>query len=308
MNTCLSTSIVQTSTVQLSSETWAWVIAFSVSLNMLAADQRAALLNSAQVALDALQSTEIVQSGEQYTRAQSTPRIDRATEPLRATLRFQLDTSSDPNKPCITIISGQPCTSEGQDCRQFCSAAGLVPSSLSEQEWNVLAVISPSWKYTTSDGKVVARDQPDTSVNDAASEYLTDLNIVWSSKGWQVTIIAFSTILPSVVSPACTSAHTDIGMNEYYSTVKEGNFSESVTWTFISGRNSAMGCLAVGTPQPESSLQPNAPRLPVAYILHRFGISLAANDAARRYFPSILAANAYERHVVQELAALLPSG
>jgi hypothetical protein len=278
-----------------------------MSLNMLAADSRTALLNTTQTALDALQSSEIVQPGEQYARALSTSRIDTTSQPLQATLRFQLDTSSDPNKPCTTIISGQPCTYDGQDCRQFCSTSGPASPSPSEQEWNVLAAIHPGWTYMTTDGRVVASDQPDTSVNDAASEYLTDLDIVWSSKGWQVTIIAFSTILPSVVSPACASAQTDIGTNEYYATVKEGNFSESVTWTFISGWNSAMGCLAVGTPQPESSLQPNAPRLPVAYILHRFGISLAANDVARSYFPGLLVANAYERHVVQELAPLLPS-
>src|SRR5690242_17735747 len=44
-----------------------------------------------------------------------------------------------------------------------------------------------------------------------------------------------------------------------------------------------------------------SPSFPPIFLLHRFGIILAANDAAHHYFPFLPLASAYERQLAQQL-------
>lgn len=52
-----------------------------------------------------------------------------------------------------------------------------------------------------------------------------------------------------------------------------------------------------------ASASPNTPAVPAppAYYLYRFGVLLAANDLAHRYFPSLPIADTYEQTSAQQI-------
>src|SRR5260370_6073031 len=217
-----------------------------------------------------------------------------AVRPLNATLHFQLDTNLTAQASCVAQGTGQACVFQGVDCRLFCpspmpgQAETLSPS---ENSWDVFAAMRPIWDYATLDGKVVASNQPDSTAGDnMKNEYLVKLHITWDGIEWHVTVPPGYTphvILPSdnttmfsIGDPACTSALDDIvSLGGYYSAT--GGF-EPVDLRFVSGPKSADGCLVVETPRKDS---PFSSSFPVIFLFHRFGIILAANDAAHRYLP-----------------------
>jgi hypothetical protein len=87
-------------------------------------------------------------------------------------------------------------------------------------------------------------------------------------------------------------------MNGYFGQTG-GNVEEAVVWQqFASESKLADGCLAVGIPQQNS---PEQPRLPTAYLLYRFGVVVAGNQAAYNYWASQPLADSYERHLVQQI-------
>jgi len=134
------------------------IITFAASLNMLPAVQRALLIQATQMALDSTRSSETIQPGELYAFApgisgsennpcritpQSVLCFAAAKQPLRATLRFQLDTDTSPGTPCSI---SQACIINGRDCRLFCDGpGGTVSPSAIIPEWNVLAVVRSLW-------------------------------------------------------------------------------------------------------------------------------------------------------------------
>jgi hypothetical protein len=314
-DTCLYNS-----PVQVNSNLIARVIRFSPSLNLLSAIQRTALTQSAQAALNMLQSTEMVQPGEQYVDMSASNSINTAVRPLLATLSFQLDADPTSQASCVAQGTGQACVFQGVDCRLFCPVPGQDETpSPAENRWDVFAVMRPTWDYATLDGKVVASNQPDSMVGDnMKNEYLVKLHITWDVMKWYVTVPRGNTphvTLPrdntiprdstpvfSIGDPACASALDDIGsLGGYYSAT--GGF-ELVDLRFGSGSNSAnggMGCLAVETPHKDS---PSSSSFPVILLLHRFGIILAANDAAHRYLSFLPLADTYEQKLAQQLATL----
>jgi hypothetical protein len=314
-DTCLYNS-----PVQVNSNLIARVIRFSLSLNLLPDIQRAALTQAAQAALDTLQSTEIVQPGEQYVDMPASNSIDTAVRPLRATFRFQLDTNPTSQASCVTQGTGQACVFQGVDCRLFCPVPGQGETPPpSENRWDVFAVMRPTWDYATLDGKVVASNQPDSTIGyNMQNEYLVKLHITWDLMEWHVTVPRGNTphvTLPrdntfprdithiiAIGDPACASALDDISsLGGYYSAT---GGSELVDLRFGSGPNSAdggMGCLVVETPHIDS---PSSSSFPVILLLHRFGIILAANDAAHRYPPFLPLADTYEQKLAQQLATL----
>jgi hypothetical protein len=149
------------------------------------------------------------------------------------------------------------------------------------------------------DGHVVEQNQPDSP-----HEHLIELQITWDGKNWQVRVPVSTLETPVVGNPICESAQEEIGMNGYFGATG-GNVEEAVNWQqFVSKANLAAGCLAVGMPQQSTSDQPH---LPMAYLLYRFGVVVAGNDAAYRYWASQALADAYEQHLIQQLAAQLPS-
>lgn len=63
-------------------------VTFYDTLNMLPKTQQTALIQAAQTALDAKQSTTTVQTGEQFVHVVGSHTTDIATQPLHATLHF----------------------------------------------------------------------------------------------------------------------------------------------------------------------------------------------------------------------------
>lgn len=274
-----------------STQVSAAVIAFTESLAMLPGTQRTALIQVSQATLARLQATETVQPGESYANIPSNNHVSIATQPLRATLRFHLDTNPNSNFPCASDLSGTSATCEnaGQDCHLFCSPEFDLPDvGFQRKDWNTSAVLQATWEYKTLDGHVVAQNQPDApDIN--ASEYLLPLSISWDGSKWHVTL--------SSVDPACTTAENTTAGNQSFSSISVGGTSQMINWQFAVGSNRAAGCLAAATLQPANPTTPATSHGPVAYCLYRFGILLAANALAHRYWPQLPIADAYEQSV-----------
>lgn len=283
-------------TVHVSSRLTAWNIRFTMSLTMLPDRQRTALTQATEAALNTLQSTDIVQPGEQYVDMSSPNSMDTAVRPLRATLHLQLDTNPTSQSSCVAQGTGQSCVFQAVDCRLFCPISGLGEiSPPPENSWDVFAVMHPYWDFATLDGKIVASNQPDSLGGDA--EYLVQLQITWDSMQWHVTVPRGNTTMFSIGGPACASALDDIGGSGGYYSPTGGN--PPVDLRFSSGPNSADGCLIVETPHKDSSYSSS---FPAVFLLYRFGIVLAANNAAHRYLPFLPLADTYEQKLAQQLA------
>jgi hypothetical protein len=266
----------------------AFMITFTATTAMLPVSQRAAVLQAAQSLFDTMQATTIVQLGEQYADLQSPNFIATAAQPLRATLHFQLDTNPNSNATCVGDFIGQSATCEiqGQNCHQLCMQED--PQDLpSADSWDVVAVMRPTWDYTTLSGQVVARDQPDASDN-SDTEYGILLFISWYGSSWHVSIN------DKLLDPACATASGRISYNANLTT-EESNPTVSVDWSFSVGSNRANGCLAIAAKDGSSA--------PIAYGLYRFGIFYAVDTAAHHYWPNLPVANSYEHGIARELGA-----
>jgi hypothetical protein len=275
------------------------IIILSESLATLAADQRTALIQETQATLNTLQSTEIVRPGEQFVHALPRSLVDTAVRPLRATLRFELDTDTTSNALC----SGEAalCIFGGQDCRLFCSQlerTDPVPMPLLGPGWYVMAIVRSTWEYATLDGQVIADNQPDDRGNARDFEHFVSLNIRWNSTKWYISISD-----NSYGDLACASAQEGFELDSELQTVWKDN-NQSVQWQFVAGPNRATGCLVIATIMQDSNTTPSSTPPPVAYLLHRFGIFLAANDVAHHYWPLLSLANTYEQKLAQQLATL----
>ncbi len=278
----------------------AWVIKFSVSLTTLSSTLRNTLIQTVQTALDAEQSTETVLAGEEYALAPTEPGNTRADQPLKAILRFQLDTNTRPDAFCTGLgpIGPRAC-----DCLTFCTAQWLASPSSSIREWEVLAVVHAAWTYTTLDGKLVASDQPDASGNAAGLEHLAPFRLLWDGTEWHAAALFMGSngVNGNIANPICASARDDVQLNGPLNQLPpNGAFLD---WSFVSGVELAAGCLAIATPDqgPQAT---SSSRQPIAYCLHRFGIFVAVNNVAHKFWPTMPMADAYEQSVAQHLIAL----
>jgi hypothetical protein len=239
--------------------------------------------------------------------------ISRAGQPLRATLHFLLDTSPTGEQSCIAQGTEQACIFQAVSCQYFCPMpvqAGTVSSP--QNDWDALAVVRPVWDYTTMDSKPVAANQPDSTDGEIVrNEYLAPLHITWDGIAWHVSVLSrspFHVTLPgnntapfSASDPACAAAADEIvSMGGYYAAT--GGIP-AVDLRFEAGRERADGCLVVETPQQDQDAQ-FSPSFPAIFLLHRFGVILAANDAAHHYFPFLPLASTYEQKLAQHLAGL----
>lgn len=287
--------------VRLHASLSAWIISFDVSLASLPEDQRTALIQTTQAALDKLQSSAIIQPGEQYAsdvlaggQLQATVAAVTAKQLLRATLSFQLDAAPNSQQTCAAGILVQDC----QACRFFCPAPNSPSQAASDaQQWNVLALIYSAWTYTTLDGHVIARDQA------ASADHPLELSITWDDTNWHVSIM-FNNQVTSQGDLACLSAEEQIGSTGEYS-LTGGQVAESapVNWHFRAGTNLAAGCLATGMPLNDAATPTG---LPAAYLLDRFGVVLTANKAASEYWAFNPVADKDEQKLAQELSVLPP--
>ena len=304
-------------TVQLNPGLMAWLLTFSISLATLSSEQRSALIEVARAATDTWQSTDIVRPGELYALSPQDPECKpsfpeplcyaTAKQPMKAALSFQLDADAVANKSCAGPQPG--CTFLYQNCHLFCT--GSPPASSAAQEWDVFAPVRVVWEFVTLDGRILARDVPDNSLWDYATgrvnnEALVPLRITWDSLGWHVTIAADVSVQnDGSLNPICGAAQKGVQLLQPPASATGAPVYPQ--WEFASGPLPAAGCLAVGTPQPDAftTATPSTSPLLAPYCLHRFGVVLAANDIAHRFWPDLPVADAYEQRLAQQLAALI---
>ena len=148
------------------------------------------------------------------------------------------------------------------------------------------------------DGTVLAQNQPELLGTTVVYDHLIPLHITWDGTRWHVVLRTFQASLPN------TQQQLDVPCNTALNTVKSvlmpTNSAEAhvgINWDYISGVNPAEGCLSIATFHDGQDIVS-------AYCLHRFGIFLAANEIAHRYWPTLPVADTFERKIASQLAAL----
>lgn len=290
------------------------VVTFDPSLSDLPTAQRAALIQTIQGALNALQTTSAVQPGEQYVSSSSggSPSIVTATQRLKAILSFHLDTNPNSNRNCESY--NENCTSsDGQSCVLLCvlpdttfvpnTTSSALPQSPAKLTWEIVGLFYSTWTYTTTGGQIVAVNQPDSLPEQVVGDDHSVLaHTTWDGTRWHAVIVtadsgwhAISTSDGSTTGfgfgdPACGSLNDLVNGTSTYAFARGAG---NVTWQFGAEANRANGCAAIVTP--------DAGNQPPAYCLYRFGVLLAANDAAHRYFPALPVADSFEQSIAQQI-------
>jgi len=298
----------------------ATVVSFIADSSMLPAARYTSLVHTMQAFLNSQQATDTVQPGEQYVDLNAPHFIATANQPLKATLHFQLDTNPNTNMPCIAvIIGGQPCQAVGGNCYTFCTGATLFNESgvPTDSTWDIYGVVRMSWDYMTLSGQVVARDQPYVS-DSAKPEYLIAFFATWDGSSWHVAdkqsqSQSGSPFFVPTDSPTCIpmeavvegnaaeASYFGISANVLTSVTVNGRV-ESLFWPqYTSGKNAAAGCLGAASQTPDNPATPVTVNASSAYCLYRFGVLLAANAQAHRYWPNMPVVDAYEQSIVQQL-------
>jgi len=285
-------------------------ISFPANLTMLSAVQRTALIEAAQAVLDRQQSSETVRAGEVYAQTPAvsgtntrscTVVLQRAAicfaaahQPLKATLRLQLDTGPSPEAAC----ANGACDSGKQDCRLFCDVPAFAGSNitLSPAVWQASVLVQLLWQFTTRDGRVVEENQADSFILGQQNAIAVPLNITWNGMGWGVTPDSQSGSFGSD-DPVCQAAVGDMYTLVFASTPPNTDLQ------LVPGATSASGCLITiplgsglnGTPTPTPTAST------VAYVIQRFGVLLAVNALAHRLWPFLPVADASTQHIAQQL-------
>lgn len=289
------------------------IVIITESLSTLSISQRMALIQAVQEELNTRQSTVIVPKGELYALTSSSvcqPVVDEALcygvarQPLFATLHFRLDTNAASNETCLTPEPG--CTYLRENCFTFCAVAINTPGVANV--WNILAPVLPLWTFQQQDGAIVERDVPDNafwdlSTGELADESLIEMQIAWQNSTWQVSIAAtMNTIVPIGLNAVCEAAQNVVGILQ----PPVDSFGEPfhLQWQYASGLVPASGCLGVGVSRLDIGSVKSTITTPpgLAYCLLRFGVLLAVNAEARRFWPNLPLADAYEQSLAQQLA------
>jgi hypothetical protein len=274
------------------------LVSLLVSLDALTAPARTSLVQTTQALLDTLRSTDVVQQGERHVQGsqdQTPPQIQVAKVPVRATLRFTLETETSHPAICSGVSLGHSCMIGKQDCRRFCT----LQWSGNAAGWDVAAIVRPGWDYTalrTDHAFTIRTNEPDTVTPQGALQFVT-FHIRWQRQQWRVAFHPAGE--SSFDNPTCISTISEIARTP----AMDASKNPALSWTFLSGPTSARGCLAVATFQQEGNVQQDVPAALPAYVLHRFGVLLAVNDAAHQRWPDLPQATAQEQMVAAQLFA-----
>ncbi len=294
------------------------VLSFFVSLNELPADQRQAVVQKIQQALAGYGTSEQVHAGERYAVSEqqiaANPSLcslaahlaicyARTNQPLLASLRIQLDSSTSPNDPCV--VSDQ-CSFNHQDCRALCDDPSVIYGNQEINGWSVAATVSLYWSYATLSGHVIARNQPISAVRGTQGYQMVSLHITWAGQNWQVSPFPQNSG-SGYDDPLCSQAAQDSGALE---SIASGNQSMFVQDLIPVHNRAAEGCLVALASSPDAVLNPSTPAPApntqlVAYCLVRFGVALAVNQVARQQWPFLPVVDAYENSLANAALATI---
>jgi len=292
-----SDTCIDNNSAPISGGRYVLIITFMASLNTLPPDQRAALTSATQAALDSQQSTTTVRTGEYYALPawchemqplppQIAPCYTAATQPLKATLSFQLDANANTDLSCDSPETQGPCEFSAQNCHLFCSL-DFVPSA-----WVAGTAVRAVWTFTMLNGQVVARNVPD---NPTEEEFVL-VQIAWDRTGWHVMPFfgGSNGSLPPFGYPTCQPIESNTNLF--------GTSPAVLQWNFAASSVLADGCVAEATLQTEIGATP-IPNDRGAYCLYRFGVILAVNAQAHHDWPNLPVADAYEQSLAQQFVA-----
>jgi hypothetical protein len=88
------------------------------------------------------------------------------------------------------------------------------------------------------------------------------------------------------------------GVSEYIHPRYQSAFPNH--WTYISGTNRAQGCVAVLQPNDPTQAAPSSITTQII-LLDRFGILLAASEAAAQKWPDLATASTYEHALIETI-------
>jgi len=279
-----------------------WNFNFPADITTLPAVSRNALLAATQAALQSYASNDVIQTGEIYTTDPVSKQQSIAHESLKVTLHYELDTdisASFVDCSPFNFAGGQlGCIVGTQDCRTFCVASTYFnTASTTTHAWNVFAAARSVWDYTTLADKPVVQHQVDQINATSIVDHLIPLQISWDGTQWYVKS-SFSLIsnnaVQSFTSPVCDLATFSIPIP-----VDEAQATAS--WNLVAASKAATGCLGIVTLDSRQVIHTS--QTP-ALCLYRFGLFLAANDVAHKYWPTMPLADAHEKQLAQELAKI----
>ena len=285
----------------------AFLINFTASFSDLTPAQQQPLFQAAQKTLDALQSSDTVQPGEQYADLNAPQFTATASSPLRATLRYQLITDINLPVPCAGpfLGFGSVCRYNGQDCHLLCTVQEEPPTLAPPDRWDVFGIVRASWTYTTLNGEEVAQNQPDETDN-TGTVYQVSLYITHTDNQWHVTTsVPGNTTSTFLYRPSCAAAYnavTQVSFQTYNTINLPDDPNQSINWSATSRANLAAGCLLTAYPQ-ENGVVTNTNPKPVAHCLYRFGVLLALDNATHSYWPNLPLADAYEKGIAKHSPA-----
>jgi len=217
-----------------------------------------------------------LQPGDHYLRDDGTVAVAHTT--LQATF-------------IPTLLSpANSIASDSQSCVSFCDISGVGLGG--GGTWDIMVSMLGSWRITTADGQVIAQHAPmfvsDPLYQDMAPSTQAVMGILWTGK-WQVsTRNRYGYDFSSV----CQMAQNMVGLYINNSQLSILGMNAQP------GRTPEQGC-ALSIPLNDTNTS-NPP-----YILYRFGVLLAANDAAHRAFPSLPVASPAERAATQQILGQL---
>lgn len=278
-----------------------WLFTFSASLARLSNTQQKALTTVVQGAMQGYTATDIVQPGEAYATDALGLQQATAHEPLRVTVRYTFDTDVRRDISCgpnLLIDGTSGCTSQGVDCRTFCNVSqGFVFKGAKTPVWNVLAATRATFTYTTLGGNPVT--QTSERVDSTAQyEHLLPLQI--SSNGMQWYVVSSPSLLPSISAelptPICDTAERKSESNTFRYTTFESS-TAGMEWKFLAMPDTASCLVVVAMPQALASEEAQ----PYALCLYRFGIFLAANPLAHKYWPQMQLATQNEQRIAKQV-------
>ena len=296
-------------------------ISFPADFTRLSPQQREALLEATQAAFDRQQSSETVRAGELYAQTNETGGPDLplctvlqraaicladAHQPLKATLRLQLDNVNWSRIYC----AGGACSSEGLNCRLFCSpfAYNAPDLPVSTTIWQAYVSVQLFWQFTTLQGQVIADNQADTFIRGQQNDISVPLNITWNGRHWGVSI-ARPGDYGYASNPVCAAAMADLFNLESQVPAATAQNTE-ISMNPVQGTTLASGCLIAVYLQSNvvRTTTPNVAPPLEADVMQRFGVLLAVNDVAHHLFPFLPVANAYEKQLGQQWVTLQPGG
>lgn len=285
------------------------IVLMRASLATLSANQQSAVVAAIQHGL--LNSTSAIQPGDHFAIAQV------ATQPLRGTLDFQLDTSSAFGTGDACALSSQPpyivCNFNSNPCAVCTIPTPVLASAgvaVAPSSWYVITFASLSYMISTLSGQTLIANGPISQGGLAVADFTILIALTWDGVAWHVQPFlgpAYDALLQRLNASAAVSTQplipspyfADLGcaaMSDFIGPNAAINNYRSVS--FVSGPNPADGCLAIVTVDAASGTQK-------AYYLYRFGGLVAVNDVAQSQHSMWPAANAHERQIA---AAILSSG